>query len=180
MEDFTEFVRGNGTRLIRVAYLLTGDRQDAEDLVQTVLARLSLRWSRVAGVDDPAAYARKSLLNTWRNARRRRWWNEWPSASVPDRAVADESGRYDTYHDLLQALRTLPSRSRAVIVLRYYEDLSERETAALLGCSVGAIKAAASRGLAAMRARFDDGESAKTTERLTLRSMGEDHALHEC
>ena len=179
MEDFTEFVRGNGTRLIRVAYLLTGDRQDAEDLVQTVLARLALRWSKVAALDDPAAYARRSLLNTWRNARRRRWWNERPSASVPDRAVADESGRYDTYHDLLQALRALPPRPRAVVVLRYYEDLSERETAAVLGCSVGAVKSSASRGLAAMRARFDQDDPEGPPERLKTRSTGESHALHE-
>lgn len=177
MEDFTEFVRGNGTRLTRVAFLLTGDRHDAEDLVQTVLARLSVRWSRVSRVEDPAAYARKSLVNTWRNSRRRRWWDERPTAVLPDQAVADATDRYDTYRDLIEALRALPPRPRAVVVLRYYDDLSERETAAVLGCSVSAVKSATVRGLAALRASFDADEPATPS---LSRTTGEDHALREC
>ena len=177
MEDFAEFVQGSGTRLLRVAFLLTGDRQEAEDLVQTVLARLSMRWQRVATLDDPVAYARKSLVNSWRNARRRRWRGERPYASVPDHAASDEVARYDVYHDLMNALRALPPRQRAAVVLRHYEDLSERDTAAALGCSISAVKTAASRGLATLRTLVDDGGDTSRAAAPTKTPAGEGHAL---
>lgn len=178
MEDFTEFVRGNGTRLVRVAFLLTGDRHEAEDLTQTVLARLSLRWNRVASLEDPVAYARRALVNTWRTSRRRRWRGERPFAAVPDGAAPDEVSRYDTYRDLLQALRTLPPRQRAAVVLRHYEDLSERDAAEALGCSVNAVKTAASRGLATLRTLLDDpGATAQPVPSTT--SPGAEHALRQ-
>ena len=151
-DDFDEFVRGSATRLLRTAVLLTGDRAAAEDLVQETYERIYVHWPRIrTGV--PEAYARKTLANLaanrWRTRRRRP--AEVALADDHDRPTPDGSEDYAVRHELLAALQTLPPRQRAVIVLRYYEDLTETQTAEALGCAVGTVKSQTSRALDRLR-----------------------------
>jgi len=148
--DFAEFVQGQSGRLLRTAFLLTGDRGHAEDLVQEVLERVYVKWRSIR--TSPAAYARRALVhaatNRWR-ARGRR-----PEAPLPERdylGSPDHAETYATQDAVVRALATLPARQRAVLVLRYLDDLSEQDTAAVLGCSAGTVKSQASRGLARLR-----------------------------
>jgi RNA polymerase sigma-70 factor (sigma-E family) len=143
-----DYVRGHANRLFRVAFLLTGDRHRAEDLVQTVLARVAPRWERIAAVGDPFPYLRVALARTAIGWRRRRWLAEVPTAELPDVTTSpDALTQIDMRMQLADALRELTSRQRAVVVLRYYGDLSEADTAAALGCSVGSVKTHSSRAL---------------------------------
>lgn len=149
--DFADFVAQWSPALLRVAYLLTGDRWMAEDLLQTALLKTSRRWSRIADHQAAYPYVRRVLVTTQASWRRRRRVTEVLIDQLPDDRLthgepAAVPGR------ALAALETLPPRMRAVIVLRYYEDLSETETAAALGCSIGSVKSQASRGLARLRA----------------------------
>ncbi|WP_241778907.1 SigE family RNA polymerase sigma factor [Streptomyces sp. AcH 505] len=145
---FEEFARSRQAHLRRAAYLLCGDWHLAEDLTQTALAKLYAVW-RSARMDSPDGYARRVLYRTFVDeTRRRRWW-ERPSADWYD--VAAPSKDPDLRLTLLDALRQLPARSRAVLVLRFWEDQSVEETAAALGCSAGTVKSQTSRGLAALR-----------------------------
>jgi RNA polymerase sigma-70 factor (sigma-E family) len=149
-EDFQAFVEVRYTALLRTAFLLTGSSHAAEDLVQTALLRAMRRWHRI---DDPMAYLRRAMVNQRANLWRRITSREVLLAEfAPGRArVADESTAVVQRDELLTALATLPARMRAVLVLRYWEDLSEAETAHLLGCSAGSVKSQASRGLARLR-----------------------------
>lgn len=144
---FRDFVEANGSTLLHSARLLTGDRGHAEDLVQTVLTKLYLKWGRA---HNPLAYARWVLVSTHIDASRRRWRGEWPTAAVPDRPVepVDTSGDRD---ELRRMLSELSPRERAVVVLRYYCDLCEKDTAVALRLPVGTVKSAASRALARLR-----------------------------
>jgi RNA polymerase sigma-70 factor (sigma-E family) len=149
---FDEFVAARSTHLLRTAYLLTRDHGLAEDLLQTALSKAWFRWDRLDG--DPEPYVRKVLVNTYASWWRRRWNGETPSDELPDPtgsghacAGSDTAGR----HDLWTALGRLPRRQRAVVVLRYFEDLSEAETARLLECSVGTVKSQAAKALAKLR-----------------------------
>jgi RNA polymerase sigma-70 factor (sigma-E family) len=149
-DRFREFVELRYVELLRTAYLLTGARPAAEDLVQTALLRAMRRWSRI---DDPVAYLRRVMVNQrtsgWRRAAR---LTEQLTAHLPERADgADLAEGVATRDELVRALAELPPKMRAVLVLRYWEDLSEAETAELLGCSVGTVKSQASRGLARLR-----------------------------
>jgi RNA polymerase sigma-70 factor (sigma-E family) len=150
-EGFEEFVASGSPRLLRTAYLLTHDRAQAEDLLQTALARAWEAWSRIRG--NPEPYVRRVLVNAYASAWRRRWRGEVPTADLPERAApgADPLAELAERDRLWRALGRLPRRMRAVLVLRYYEDLSEAETAEVLGCSVGNVKSQASRGLAKLR-----------------------------
>jgi RNA polymerase sigma-70 factor (sigma-E family) len=154
-DGFTEFVRARSTPLLRTAVLLAGgDRGHAEDLLQGVLERMYVRWDRIEG--PPEAYARRALthaaVNRWRGRRRR---PELPlQAEDPGPPVAgDPVGAVDLRDALVRALLTLPPRQRAVLVLRYFDDLPEAEVAAALGCSVGTVKSHTARALAALRTR---------------------------
>lgn len=147
MDECEQFLGREYRGLLRAAWLLTGSRPAAEDLAQETAVRVVVQWPKVARADRPEAYARRVLLNTFLSARRRAWRAEVPVADVPDSAAAAGDG----IEDLRRALLTLPPRQRAAVVLRHYEDRSEVETAALLGCSVGNVKALTSRGLAALR-----------------------------
>ena len=147
--DFTEFVSVRSTALLRTAYLLTGNWATAEDLLQTALAKCWRSWPRLS--DHPEPYLRTVLLNTYLSWRRRRWNDETPSSELPEVAVADGTVAVDQRHAMWLALRRLPPRQRAVVVLRYYDDLSETETARVLGISVGAVKSQASKALATLR-----------------------------
>jgi RNA polymerase sigma-70 factor (sigma-E family) len=153
---FERFVLRSGRSLLRTAWLLTGDSGHAEDLVQTALERTAFRWDRIDG--EPEAYARRAVVNLATDRWRRR------QARVPEVSLADLAGRsgpttpdstalVDLRAQLVAELRTLPPRERAVLVLRYFNDLDEAETARTLGVSQGTVKSSASRGLARLRAK---------------------------
>ncbi|MGK5737666.1 SigE family RNA polymerase sigma factor [Micromonospora sp. URMC 103] len=135
-DGYVAFVESHQHRLLRAAYLVCGNRHQAEDLLQDALLKLALRWSAVRE-GDPAAYVRSILyrdaVSWWRRRRR-----EWLSAHPPEQVVADRDGALKLA--LHQALGLLPPRQRAVLVLRYFEDLTEAATADVLGVSVGTVK----------------------------------------
>jgi RNA polymerase sigma-70 factor (sigma-E family) len=159
--DFTAYLEARQGRLLRTAYLLTGDQHQAEDLLQTSLAKLYLAWDRVHDRGSVDAYARRILVNennsAWRKPWRRRervtdFATEAAPTGPPVRHEYDE-GVGDAVWQLVQ---TLPRRARAVVVLRYYEQLTEAETAEVLGIAVGTVKSQASRAIAALRDRAPD------------------------
>ena len=145
-----EFVHSRYSELLRTAYLLTSSSHDAEDLVQTALLKMMPRW---AHIDDPLNYARRTILNLYLNGLRRRT-REVLTALLPERSTADGTDRVAQRSTLWPALRALPPRARAVIVARFWLDLSEAETARLLDCSIGTVKSTASRGMARLRAEL--------------------------
>lgn len=147
---FDDFVAARYAALLRTAVLLTQDPALAEDLVQTSLAKCWLAWSRIRQ-DDPMPYVRRVLINTYTAWWRRKWNNEYPTEELPHTAVPGEQQTIDARTDLVEALRRLPKRMRAVVVLRFYEDLSEAETARVLNCSLGTVKSQTSRALAKLR-----------------------------
>jgi len=150
-------VRARGHRLVRTAYLLTGDRQVAQDLVQNVLASFVVSWRRLRDVEDLDAYVYKALVHARSRWWSRRWHGEIPSEQVPEVAGLDETGPVDCRQDLLAVLGTLPRRQRQVLVLRYFEDLTEAQTALIMGCSVGTVKSQAFKGLDKLRAALGPG-----------------------
>jgi RNA polymerase sigma-70 factor (sigma-E family) len=147
-----EYVRARGQRLVRSAYLLTGDAQIAEDLVQNVLASALVSWRRLREVSDLDAYLHRALINARTRWWSRRWHAEVPSAHLPDTPSADVTAQFDGHQDLLVVLRGLPPRQRQALVLRFFNDLSEAQTAQVLGCSIGTVKSQTARGLEKMRA----------------------------
>ena len=142
------FVTARSQALLRTAYLLTGDRGLAEDLLQTALAKSWFSWGRIDGPPEP--YVRRVIATTYATWWRRRWRSEYPTGELPERATLPDTS-VDDRDALWRALGTLPRRQRAVVVLRYYEDLSEAQTAAALGISVGTVKSQSSKALAALR-----------------------------
>jgi RNA polymerase sigma-70 factor (sigma-E family) len=149
-EGFDDFVVSRSPRLLRTAFLLTHDWALAEDLLQTALARAWEAWRRIDG--DPEPYVRQIIVNAYASSWRRRWRGELPTADFREAVVElDPSASFDDRDRLWRALGRLPRRQRAVVVLRYFEDLSEAETAEILGCSVGTIKSQTSRALARLR-----------------------------
>jgi RNA polymerase sigma-70 factor (sigma-E family) len=150
---FGEFVAARSPALLRSAWLLTGDEALAEDLVQAALARVWPRWDRIYRTDSSLeAYVRKVMVTTYANWWRRKWRAEQPTARVPEHpAPVDSYAEADDRAEVRRALAVLPPRQRAVIVLRYYEDLTETQTAGVLGCSVGTVKSQTSKALAKLR-----------------------------
>ncbi|GAA0958330.1 SigE family RNA polymerase sigma factor [Streptomyces rhizosphaericus] len=156
--EFQAFVVGRWPRLMRTAFLLTGEQHAAEDLVQSTLEKAYVAWHRVASADDPEAYVRRVMINA--HARRyRRKLREFLVPRSEDAGltheVADTGDRIaqaDDRHTLLKALAELPTRQREAVVLRYWEDLTEIQTAEAMGCSVGAVKSNAAKGIAKLRA----------------------------
>lgn len=148
---FEEYVSVAWPRLLRSAWLLTGDWHRAEDLVQTVLARAYGRWSRIGG-DTPDAYLRAMLATTYLSWRRRRWRAEVPAATVPDRMRPDPIEGAEVRHVLATALSRLPHQQRAVLMLRFHADLTEAATAQALGIRVGTVKSYTARAIATLRA----------------------------
>jgi RNA polymerase sigma-70 factor (sigma-E family) len=160
-DGFREFVQVRYVDLLRTAYLLTGSRDAAQDLVQNALVKAMSRWSRV---NDPTAYLRRTMVNE-RTARWRRIGSrEFVTTMLPERWRPDAADRVVERDELLRALAQLPSRMRAVLVLRYWEDLSAADTAAILGCSVGTVKSQAARGLAKLRVLLAPATAAHTVE----------------
>jgi RNA polymerase sigma-70 factor (sigma-E family) len=139
--EFVAFVDRRARQHLRAAALLTGDWHTAEDLVQTCLVKLYRAWPRLDPSVDLDAYLLRMLVNTNRSWWRARWRREAPVATVPDRAgEVDGQDAHDRAAAVRQALRALPARQRAVLVLRFYEDLPVAEVADLLGCSAGAVR----------------------------------------
>jgi RNA polymerase sigma-70 factor (sigma-E family) len=156
------FVAERGDRLLRTAALLTGSQADGEDLLQSALERLLRNWRRIDG--DPEHYVRRTLYNLAADGwRRQRVWQRKAILLEPAPPV-DPATAVDLRDAMLRVLAQLPPRQRAVLVLRYFEQLSEAETAEVLGCSVGTVKSAASRGLARLRemTAFAPGAEART------------------
>lgn len=145
---FRTFVESNGATLLHAARLLTGDHHRGEDLVQSALTKVYLKWDRV---DAPLAYARKALVTGHIDSTRRRWWGERPTEVLPDEPGADGLAASDERDELRRLLGGLSPRERAVVVLRYYCDQSEQETAAALGMPVGTVKSTCARALARLR-----------------------------
>src|SRR5215207_1118672 len=149
--EFREFVRGRSTSLLGTAYSLTGDRSQAEDLLQVALLKTYRHWPAVRSTDHPEAYVRRVMVNQRISWWRRRRVQEVPDP-LPDRAGPADHSTVEQRDELWRALGQLPLRTRAVLVLRYWEDLPEQEVATILRCSVGSVKSQASRGLRRLRA----------------------------
>jgi RNA polymerase sigma-70 factor (ECF subfamily) len=153
---FREFVAARSAALLRLAFLLSGDPHLAEDLLQTALTRTYVAWRRSDRIDSLEAYVRRAMLNIATSWWRRRWRGERPTQTLPEQPISDETDRLADRDAMWQALHALPARQRAVIVLRYYEDLTESDVAAELGLSVGTVKSYTARALATLRLRFGD------------------------
>ena len=149
--EFSEFAVGVYAPLLKTARLMTGDSHTAEDMVQSTLERVYVRWNRSASWESPHAYARQVLVNLILKAAKRKWRGELAHADLPEAQAPDAASAVDR-RDLAVALRALPLGQRMVVVLRYYEDLSLEQAADVLGCSVGTVKSRANRALAALRA----------------------------
>ena len=147
---FSDYVVARSAALLRTAYLLTGNRADAEDLLQTTLAKTYLAWDRIRDRDALDGYVRRTMVNTqtsfWRRKKPETLYDD-----PPERPGRDAHADSDLHDALWAALARLGRKQRAVVVLRYYEDLSEAETAAALGISVGTVKSTTSRALALLR-----------------------------
>ncbi len=149
--DFDTFVAARWQRLTRTAFLLTGDHHEAEDLVQDTLAKACPHWARIRRLDAPDAYLHRAMVNNSFSRHRRRRARQLLMPWVPEPAQPAATAQVEQRSALLQALDELPPRQRAVVVLRYWEDLSERQVADVLGCSTGNVKSQASRGIAKLR-----------------------------
>lgn len=149
--DNASFVASQHTGLVRAALLLTADEASAQDLAQETVIKVLQHPRRVAAAADPVAYTRRIMLNLFLAGRRRRWSGEVAHAEPPQPGVDGAFGAVEDRDLLRRALRTLPPRQRAAVLLRHYEQRPEAEAAALMGCSVGNIKSLASRGMASLR-----------------------------
>ncbi|MDN5856428.1 MAG: SigE family RNA polymerase sigma factor [Actinomycetia bacterium] len=146
---FEGFVAARSDHLLRTAYLLTRDHQLAEDLLQTALAKA---WGARSRIDtDHEAYVRRILVNTYASWWRRKWNGERPSEVLPEPGGPNPTDAVSDRFDIWEAIGRLPKRQRATLVLRFYEDLSEAETADALGCSAGTVKSQTSKALAKLR-----------------------------
>lgn len=162
--EFSEYMAARQPSLLRTAYLLTGDRHTAEDLVQTALAKLYLSWDKVLRHDSLDGYVRRILVNEHNSLWRRPWKKrETTTSELPEEAAEPAPGSHDA--DLWALVQTLPRKQRAAVVLRYYEELSEAETAAVLGVSVGTVKSQTSRALDTLRTRVGDRQLSAQEER---------------
>ena len=171
-EEFRDFMHGRWPAMVRLAYALTGDQGHAEDVAQTAFARAYASWPKVRRTGNPEAYVRRIVINENLNRFRKHRVAERLTDTLPDSVsgalsgslaaagAVDATRQYDDRSALVAALQRLGPRQRAVIVLRYWMDLTEAEIAAALGCSVGTVKSQAARALATLRqsAELVDGE----------------------
>ncbi|PZF85940.1 SigE family RNA polymerase sigma factor [Jiangella anatolica] len=164
---YGEYVAARRRALLRTAYLLTGDWHAAEDLVQETLTKLYVSWRRVLRRDDLDGYARKTMLHAYIDSTRRPWRREHAVDVVPDGGGSgDPADGSDprARHRLLTALAAVPAGQRAVLVLRFWEDLSVEQVAGLLGCSAGTVKSQSARGLDKLRDLLGTNEFALVEE----------------
>ncbi|ACU70312.1 RNA polymerase, sigma-24 subunit, ECF subfamily [Catenulispora acidiphila DSM 44928] len=152
-ESFREFVEGSWSRLLRTAYLLTADHGAAEDLVQVALMRTYRHWDRIEAYESPEGYVRRAMVNANISAWRRRKHVVHVMAEPPERPAesGDHQDAYAVRDELWRAVCAMSPRMRTVFVLRYFEDLTEAETAAVMGCAVGTVKSQIARGLTKLR-----------------------------
>jgi RNA polymerase sigma-70 factor (sigma-E family) len=148
---FREYVTARGSALLRMALLLTGNRADAEDLLQAALAKTYLAWDRIQDRAALDSYVKRAMVNTQISWWRRRRVEEYPAGELPDRALNDQVPLNDMQDTVRRALDRLPQRMRAAVVLRYYEDMTEPEIADVLGVSRGTVKSTMSRAVAKLR-----------------------------
>jgi RNA polymerase sigma-70 factor (sigma-E family) len=156
-DEFDDFMRGRWPAMVRLAYGLTGDAGHAEDLAQSAFARAYASWGRVSRAGDPDAYVRRIVINAHRSRFRKRRLAEELRGDLAESLGGQQPGPEER-SELLDALGRLGPRQRAVVVLRYWLDLSEAETAAALGCSAGTVKSQASRALATLRKNAAPGQ----------------------
>ena len=149
--DFAEFVGARWASLYRLAYLLAASPTGAEDLLQTTLEKAYVNWPRISGMEFPEAYVRRMLANTLVSSRRRAWIGEQPWEELPEAAGASAEVPVLDRSLIWPLVCALPDRQRAVIVLRYYEDLSETQIADALGCAAGTVKSQSSAAIGALR-----------------------------
>jgi RNA polymerase sigma-70 factor (sigma-E family) len=153
-QTFDEFVARALPSLLGYAHRLTADASEAEDLVQAALVKTMGRWDTIERRDDPLVYVRRVMINTHIT-----WWRRWSArvtvGAVPENAAAEHTRLSDDQDEVRRALRALPPRQRAVLVLRFYDDMSEAQIAETLGCRPGTVKSQASRGIATLRKLLD-------------------------
>jgi RNA polymerase sigma-70 factor (sigma-E family) len=178
-EDFSQFMQARWPQLVRLGYGLTGDLQTAEDLAQTAFAKAYASWWRVRRADDPDAYVRRILINASKRRFRGGRVSEQPSepGDLPDLTVADPAAGIDERSALMAALAGLPPRQRAVVVLRYWEDMTDAQVGVLLGCSASTVRSQAARALAKLRAsaKLAEEDSSGTAPRRQQEVPGESH-----
>jgi RNA polymerase sigma-70 factor (sigma-E family) len=148
---FTDFVEARSSSLFRTAYLMAGEHQLAQDLLQEALVKTLLAWPRLRDHATVEAYTRRVIVTTSISWRRRRSFHERPTATLPERVDTDRVDAIVSHDAVLAALQSLPPRQRAAIVLRYYQDLTEAQTADVMGCSVGTVKSQVFAGLSKLR-----------------------------
>jgi RNA polymerase sigma-70 factor (sigma-E family) len=151
---FSDLVATRSVALLRTAYLVVGDHQLAQDLVQESLVKTYVAWPRLRDVTKAEAYARRTIVTTAISWRRRRSFHERPVLAIPEQAQPDRTDTFATQDLLWAQVCALPPRQRAALVLRFYEDLSESDTAQLMGCAVGTVKSQVSAGLDRLRQRM--------------------------
>jgi len=160
--DFEQFVRDSSPGLLRMAYLLTGDRGHAEDVVQTALLQVARKWWRIRG--EPAAYARRAVVNLAKNHWRDRFRRPHESTETVEPCYAPPEADVLLQQVLLPAVMDLPVRQRAVLVLRYFQDLSVEQTADALGCSIGTVKSQTHHALSKLREALGDPADRKEND----------------
>jgi RNA polymerase sigma-70 factor (sigma-E family) len=157
--EFEQFAAVHADGLIRTAYLMVGDRGDAEDIVQECMLRLARKWPRVRRMEHPGAYARRVMVSLVLDGRHQRARRTLELAATAPDISGQPTESLDARTDLIRALRGLSPRHRAVLVLRYFSDLPEAEVAAILGCSVGTVKSGTSRALTRLRLTLEEPET---------------------
>lgn len=163
LADYEDFVNATWSRMVRYAHALTGSRSDAEDAVQAAYAKAFSSWRKVERAAYPEAYVRRIVTNEVASGWRRRWRHtERSTDHLPETPTPGHDDAVVTADALWQALQRVPPRQRAVLVLRYYEDLSEREIAETLGVSAGTVKSHASKALQAMRTSLGESDAIAT------------------
>lgn len=161
-DEFSEFVLRTWSHLDRVALALTGSRHDADDLLQNTYTKAYKVWSRLLQMEHPEAYVRRILVNESTSLWRRAWRRvERPTALPPDTSTAAPQDVYESRDVVWQAIQRLPAKQRAVLVLRYYEDLDVRETAEVLGISGGTVKSQCSTALDKLRLALGETSTTK-------------------
>ena len=154
-DRFRDYVTSRSAALLRMAFLLTRNRADAEDLVQAALAKTYQAWDRIEDYGAVDGYVRRAIVNTHISWWRRRRVEEYPTDDIPDRPALDHAGDSEMQDALRRAIDRLPERMRAAVLLRYYDDMSEAEIAAALGVSLGTVKSTVSRAVAKLRIDAD-------------------------
>jgi RNA polymerase sigma-70 factor (sigma-E family) len=160
--DFDQFVRDSSPGLVRTAYLLTGDRGHAEDIVQTALLQVARKWRRIRG--EPTPYARRAVINLAKNHWRHRFRRPHESTATVERGYAPPESDVLLQQVLLRAVTDLPVRQRAVLVLRYFQDLSIEQTADALGCSIGTVKSQTHHAISKLREALGDPTDLKESD----------------